>query len=169
MIWGVLVLIIFFLLYKMPLKFKIYYKYNGTLNKLDIIIYTFYGLIKYDIDIPSLKVKLSGKSKKGKRKGLGLNYLGHLFINEFILDIKFDSSDAAITGIIAGVLYFIERNIFLIFQKCKKVENYQVKIQPMFKQENMIDINFSCIFHFKIGQIIYERIKIILFQNLKGR
>lgn len=164
-IWGLLILILIVLIYKMPLRFNVNYYYDGNLNNLDIVFETFYGLVKHNIDISSLKVKLASKSDKRKstvRKSKGLSYLSNLWIDEFILIVKFDCYDAAITGIIAGILYFIESNVLLLSLKCKRVENYKFIIQPLFKQENMVDIKFSCIFQFKLGQIIYEKIKLFL-------
>ena len=76
------------------------------------------------------------ENQKGKRKGLGLNYLGHLFINEFILDIKFDSSDAAITGIIAEYYTYRKKHFSYISKNARKLKIIKLKYNPCLNRKH---------------------------------
>jgi hypothetical protein len=89
-------------------------------------------------------------------------FMNKVLIKELKLNTEYDFKDAAVTGITAGILYSIESNLLLWILKYKKIQNYRFNINPLFKQENVIHINFSCIIQFKLGHIINGSIKSLI-------
>ncbi len=200
MIIVLIILILFILLYIMPLKIQIFYKLIDKSNELEIYFKTLYGLINYKIDIPYIKMKFGDKSnikykinledtkdneditnnkkrfsieefKKSmnrskvtykKYKKVISYFMNKVLIKELKLNTEYDFKDAAVTGITAGILYSIESNLLLWILKYKKIQNYRFNINPLFKQENVIHINFSCIIQFKLGHIINGSIKSLI-------
>ena len=138
--------------------------------------------IRYKIDLEDIEDTINNKEKLGieKYKRLIINFKATYMkykniikyfirkgsIKELKFNTEYDFEDAAVTGVITGILYSIQPSILLWIFKYAKIENCQFNINPLFKQKNIIHINFSCIIQFKLGHIIYGSIKhLILYKR----
>lgn len=140
---------------KPGIKYKI--NLEGTKNKEDIVNN------KKKLSIEEFKKSINrSKITYEKYKNVIKYFINKVFIKELKLNTEYDFEDAAVTGITAGILHSIESNILLWILKYKKIENYRFNINPLFKQENIIHINFSCIIQFKLGHIINGSIKSLI-------
>lgn len=82
-------------------------------------------------------------------------------IKKILFNIEFDTKNAAVTGILSGIIYTVVTNIFFWISSYKNIETHQLDVKPLFIQQNLLHIDFSCIITFKLGQIINVGIKIL--------
>src|SRR5699024_9624259 len=180
----VVLIIFFIILYIMPVQIKILYKLNNKNNTFAVETVTLFVLFHYKIDTAFLKEKLDQlrtKIEKVKEltekkdeyitqelkkvtyqtrnfyslyKDVIQYFLNKIKISQLHFKVKYDLEDAAITGVIFGILYTLQSNILIWVLKHKKIPNCKCSITPLFKQQNVIYINLSCIIQFKLGHII---------------
>lgn len=176
----------------MPIQIKILYRLNNKNNEFMIETVTFFGLLHSKIDQSFLEEKLGHmKSKMEKAKKLTekkdkyiihkfkkISYRTRIFcetykkaiqyilnkirINQLHFNVKYDLEDAAITGVIFGILHALQSNMLIWILKYKKIPNCECNITPLFQQQNVIYIDFSCIIQFKLGHIINGSIKSLI-------
>lgn len=88
-------------------------------------------------------------------------FIDKIQIKEIKMNTEFDNEDAAITGIVTGILYTIQSNIMTWILLNKKVEKFDIELKPLFEQKNKLYIQFSCIIQFTLGQIIFIGFKLL--------
>ncbi|QHS23023.1 DUF2953 domain-containing protein [Virgibacillus sp. MSP4-1] len=73
--------------------------------------------------------------------------------------------DAAITGVISGLLWSIKGSLTgLMYQNMNVLTQPQINIQPNF-QRDLINTHLQCMLSFRIGQAMYAILQIARYQN----
>ncbi|RBP45581.1 DUF2953 domain-containing protein [Garciella nitratireducens] len=185
-----IVFILLFILYSMPICIEINYKQKNRKNQSDVYIIILSGLIRYKLDLTFPENKLINAKKKLNYhfiekedqnimqnfnqfihqfqknyqilKGILKYFLDKIKIQKLYLNIEYSLENAALIGIISGILYFIESKIFISIFRYKNIKDCKIKNNPLFRQQNMIQIDFSCIIQFKLGHIINGSIKSLI-------
>lgn len=89
-------------------------------------------------------------------------FLDKIKIEKFYLNTQYGLENAAITGILSGILYSIQSNILILVFQYKNIKDCQIRMIPLFQQQNIIRIDFSCIIQFKLGHIINGSIRSLI-------
>lgn len=177
----VLLFIVFF-----PIRIKIIGKYSKDDYYLKLYNFTliskekniFTKLInKYKTkSAPSEEVttkKTRGRKLRTNKKKYSFSVskiLNNLYTNKFkvsfslIGDFNYDLEDAAKTAISYGALNSLLPYLLLLFKSFFKVKKFNLNIIPLFKSENLINTEITCIISFNLAKIIY-----MLFLVLKSR
>lgn len=167
----------------MPLHIEVSYKQENKENRLVMHIITLFGLIRYKVDFTSLgnkqinvRRKLNDKSiEKGFKQSIHKvkktyqtyktvmkYFLDKIKIEKFYLNTQYGLENAAVTGVLSGILYSIQSKILILVFRYKNIKDCQIRMTPLFQQQNTIRIDFSCIIQFKLGHIINGSIKSVI-------
>lgn len=155
--------------YKLDLPY-IKMRFDGRKNKLEYKTELekaknekVYAEKKNSFSVAKLKSMINNSQEMFQRFKLPIKYIiNKLRIKKLHMNTEYDIDDAAITGIVAGILYTLQSNILLWLKSNKRISDCKVFVQPLFQQENIININFSCIIQFKLGHIINGGIKSLI-------
>jgi hypothetical protein len=77
----------------------------------------------------------------------------NLIIDDFSLNLKYGTSDAAFTALLYGTLWGIFGSVLAILNNNLRFHSKDIVITPYFDRETF-NIEFSCIIKFKFGDII---------------
>lgn len=152
---------ILILLLILSVKFEIKFIYNNGCSQLNISTSYLFGLFKPEL-YPFDKKK-HGKFKKNRNLKLIIKNLRHRKLINYMWDksvfkeinwsTKIGLADAALVGIIYGIIWSFKSTLFSLILRSKEIESIHIDVIPVFN-ENQLDIRFNCIIKIRMVYII---------------
>lgn len=152
---------ILILLLILSVKFEIKFIYNNGCSQLNISTSYLFGLFKPEL-YPFDKKKHGKFKKNGNLKLIIKNLRYRKLINymwdksvfkEINWNTKIGLVDAALVGIIYGIIWSFKSTLFSLILRSKEIESIHIDVIPVFN-ENQLDIRFNCIIKIRMVYII---------------
>ena len=164
---------ILILLLFLSVKFEIKFIYNNGCSRLNISTYYLFGLIKPEL-YPFDKKRYSNFKENRDSKAIIkklyykklINYIWDKSVfKEINWKTKIGLTDAALVGIVYGVVWGLKSTLLGLVLRSKEIESIHIDVIPVFN-ENQLDIRFNCII--KIRMVYIINVWILLLKLYKG-
>ena len=152
---------ILILLLILSVKFEIKFIYNNGCSQLNISTSYLFGLFKPEF-YPFDKKK-HGKFKRNGNLKLIIKNLPYRRLINYIWDksvikeinwsTKIGRTDAALVGIIYGIIWGFKSTLISLILRNKEIKSVDIDVIPIFN-ENQLHIKFNCIIKIRMAYII---------------
>lgn len=175
MINWLIILLILFLIFIIPFPIKIYFMYNLD----ELIIKILWKTYKFTPkDLTERQRDTVNKAKKNTKKSLNIRKFTFKQIRYMLQNLKnstlkpsinisieltYGVDDAALTGILYGIIYNIYSYVQYYTYSCFKVKDMKLNLCPEFNKK-IIDAKVNSIIYINLVKIIY--MFIIIFKSI---